>query len=147
MENADNVTLKEATDSDEKGLTRLYRKLYEGDEDQDFFKSKAIPSYFKSGSKVFIARSGNDTIGFVWAIYYEHIKSKGIGIIEELYVDDGYRGRGIGKELVSKAIDYLKKKKVLVVIVTTDPQMEDAQKFYKAVGFKVSREWFYYPLP
>jgi ribosomal protein S18 acetylase RimI-like enzyme len=135
-----------AADKDTAKLTQLYRKLYEGDEDQKFFKSSAMPSYFKSGSRVFVARDGNEVKGFIWVIYYEHIRNKGVGIIEELYVDDRYRKRGIGKKLVSKAIEYLKKKHILVMLVTTDPHMTRAKKFYKAVGFKISREWFYYSL-
>jgi len=33
-------------------LTSLYRKLYAGDEEQEFFESEADPSYFNSGSRV-----------------------------------------------------------------------------------------------
>ena len=135
-----------ATDKDTVRLTQLYRKLYEGDEDQKFFKSNAVANYFKSGSRVFVARDGNEIEGFILVIYYEHIRNKGVGIIEELYVDDKYRKKGIGKRLVSKAIGYLKKRHVLVVVVTTDPHMASAKRFYKSIGFKISREWFYYSL-
>ena len=146
MRKAIGIRIETATDKDTARLTQLYRKLYKGDEDQRFFKSNAVANYFKSGSRVFVARDGNCIEGFIWVVYYEHIKNKGIGIIEELYIDDKYRKNGIGKRLVSKAIEYLKKRDVLVVIVTTSPHMINAKRFYKAVGFKVSREWFYYSL-
>lgn len=137
------ISVEAATEKDTARLTQLYRKLYEGDEDQKFFRSSAMPDYFKSGSRVFVARDGKGVEGFIWVLYYEHIRHKGVGIIEELYVDDQYRKKGIGKRLVSKAIEYLKKRHVMVVLVTTDPHMVNAKKFYKAIGFKVSREWFY----
>ena len=140
------IKIGTATDRDTARLTQLYRKLYEGDEGQKFFKSNAVANYFKSGSKVFVAKDGNEIEGFIWALYYEHIRNKGVGIIEELYVDDKYRKMGVGKKLVSKAIEYLKKRHVLVVVVTTDPHMASAKRFYKSIGFKISREWFYYSL-
>ncbi len=146
MKDSDKIGIKAAVDNDADELTYLYRKLYKGDEDQEFFNSKAIPSYFNSGSKVFVAKDGNKAVGFIWVIYYEHIKNKGIGIIEELYIDNNYRRKGIGKKLILKAVGYLKKKQVIAIIVTTGPHMENAKKFYKAMGFKISREWFYYPL-
>ncbi|MGC8694339.1 MAG: GNAT family N-acetyltransferase [Candidatus Micrarchaeia archaeon] len=61
----------------------------------------------------------------------------------QLIVCDGYRKRGIGKSLVFRAINYLKKHST-VIVVTTDPNMKAATAFYKSIGFKVSREWFYY---
>ena len=136
------LEIKTANKKDTKGITELYRKLYKGDEKQDFFKSTADPSYFNSGSKVLIAKKGKDIAGVIWIVYYEHIKNKGIGIIEELYVDTAYRRQGIGRILVKKALKYLKGR-VIVVVVTTGEEMKGAQKFYKELGFKPSREWFY----
>jgi len=101
---------------------------------------------FKSGSKVFVARSNGEIEGFVWVVYYEHIMNKRVGIIEELYVSDNYRRRGIGRKLITKAIEYLKKMRVTVVLVTTDSNRVGAKKFYKAIGFKISKTWFFYSL-
>ncbi len=139
------IKIKIAQDKDSEEITSLYRKLYEGEETQKFFSSNAIPSYLKAGSRVFIARENNKIIGFIWAIFYEHIKNKGVGIIEELYIDDGYRREGIGKSLVGKAVAYLAKHSI-VVLVTTEAEMKDAQMFYEALGFKKSREWYYYDI-
>ncbi|EQD50910.1 GCN5-related N-acetyltransferase domain protein, partial [mine drainage metagenome] len=73
-------------------------------------------------------------------------QKQGVGIIEELYIYGDYRGKGIGKELVKKALDYLDKH-AIVAVVTTGGEMEDAQKFYEAIGFKKSKEWYYHSLP
>ena len=140
------ANIEPATDKDTARLTYLYRKLYEGDEDLDFFRSKATPSYFRSGSKVFVARLDGEIEGFVWVVYYEHIANKGVGVIEELYVNDNYRRRGIGRKLITKAIEYLKKMRATVVLVTTESHKVGAKKFYKAIGFKISKTWFFYSL-
>jgi ribosomal protein S18 acetylase RimI-like enzyme len=136
------IKIETAKESDSEGLTRLFRKLYEGDEDKKFYSSKASPSNVRLGSKVFVARENKRLVGFCWAIWYEHIKNKGVGIIEELYVDEGYRRKGIGKRLVEAALKFMSKK-VIVVFVTTDNQLKDAQKFYESIGFKLSHEPWY----
>ena len=89
-----------------------------------------------------IAKKGKNIVGFIWIVYYEHIKNKGVGIIEELYVDTAYRRQGIGRILVKKALEYLKGH-VTVVVVTTGEEMKGTQEFYRALGFKLSKEWFY----
>ena len=50
------LEIKAANKKDTRGITKLYRELYKGDEKQSFFKSIADPSYFNSGSKVLIAK-------------------------------------------------------------------------------------------
>jgi len=140
---SDEIEISVAEEKDAKELTNLYRKLYAGDEEQEFFKSEADPSYFKAGSKVFVARLQGKIIGFVWAVFYEHIKNKGVGIIEELFVEEGYRRRGIGRALVNAALNYLRGHS-FAVFVTTSPDMEDAQNFYKAIGFRESKVWYFY---
>ena len=136
------LEIKTENKKDTEGITKLYRELYKGDEEQVFFKSIADPSYFNSGSKVLIAKKGKNIVGFIWIVYYEHIKNKGVGIIEELYVDTAYRRQGIGRILVKKALEYLKGH-VTVVVVTTGEEMKGTQEFYRALGFKLSKEWFY----
>ena len=140
-----NIKIEVASDKNTYELTQLYRKLYKGDEEQKFFNSKALPSHFVSGSRVFVAKDNGKIVGFLWAVFYEHIKNKGVGIIEELYVDEKYRRKGIGKMLVFKAINFLKKHST-VIFVTTGLHMHDAIKFYKAIGFKESKVWFFYPI-
>jgi GNAT superfamily N-acetyltransferase len=140
---SDEIEISVAEEKDAKELTNLYRKLYAGDEEQEFFKSEADQSYFKAGSKVFVARLQGKIIGFVWAVFYERIKNKGVGIIEELFVEEGYRRRGIGRALVNAALNYLREHS-FAAFVTTSPDMEDAQNFYKAIGFRESKVWYFY---
>lgn len=134
-----------ARDGDSKELTELYRKLYEGDEKQKFYSSKVVPSAVKFGNRIFIAKANKKIVGFCWAIWYEHIKNKGVGIIEELYVDEGYRRKGIGKKLVDNVLKFLYKKSI-VVFVTTGSEMKDTQRFYESMGFVVCKApWYMKP--
>lgn len=142
----DKIKIGVASDRDSKQLTELYRKLYEGDEKTKFYNSKVIPSKVRFGSRVFVARDKKKLIGFCWAIWYEHIKNKGVGMIEELYVDKEYRRRKIGKRLIEAALKFLGKNSI-VVFVSTDSEMKDAQHFYESVGFTICRAPWYLIVP
>ena len=135
-----------AKDGDSKELTDLYRKLYEGDEKKKFYSSKVVPSKVRFGSRIFVARDKKKMIGFCWAIYYEHIKNKGVGVIEELYVDEEYRRKKVGKRLVEAALKFLGKNSI-VVFVSTEDEAKDAQQFYDAIGFKICKGPWYVTIP
>jgi len=85
-------------------------------------------------------------IGFCWAIYYEHIKNKGVGVIEELYVDEEYRRKKVGKRLVEAALKFLGKNSI-VVFVSTEDEAKDAQQFYEAIGFTICKGPWYVTIP
>lgn len=140
------IKIEPAKNSDSEELTNLYRKLYEGDEKKKFYSSKIMPSKVRFGNKIFVARDKKKLVGFCWAIWYEHIKNKGVGIIEELYVEKGYRRKGIGKRLVQTALKFLGKNSI-VVFVTTDSEMKDAQLFYESLGFTICRAPWYLTVP
>jgi len=139
----DEIEISVAEEKDAKELTNLYRKLYTGDEEQEFFQIRGRSELFQLRLKGFCGKTAGQVVGFVWAVFYEHIKNKGVGIIEELFVEEGYRRRGIGRALVNAALNYLREHS-FAAFVTTSPDMEDAQNFYKAIGFRESKVWYFY---
>ena len=54
------------------------------------------------------------------------------GNLEMLFIDNDYRGNGIGRELITYAIDNLQ-----VTKVDVNEQNVQALEFYKHIGFKV----------
>ena len=116
-------------------ITRLYKALYMGDEHMRFYRSRVRLDGLKSGQKIFIAKAKGEAAGFLWLIWYEHMRHKGVACIEELFVKPGFRQRGLGRALVSNAMRFSKKKGMLVVFVVTGRHMIRAQRFYKKAGF------------
>ena len=55
--------------------------------------------------------------------------------IEDLIVDENFRNRGIGKELLQNAINYADDKACDVVELTSYIDNEKAHKFYENNGF------------
>jgi GNAT superfamily N-acetyltransferase len=92
---------------------------------------------------VLVAEQDGALVGYIWFVWYEHIKEKGVAYLEELYVVDKLRASGIGKALVSRATELIKKAGIRTVYVAVGNHMKDAQSFYEHVGFMPSREmWF-----
>ena len=139
------MTLKvnEATFSDMVQIERLYKKLYTGDEKQNFFASKLNPDSFKSGQIILVTKDKRKIVGYCWLVWYKHINEKGIGYLEELYVDVNMRNRGIGKELINAALSKLKDLEIKNIYCAVGKHMRDSQEFYKHIGFEKSTEiWF-----
>lgn len=89
-------------------------------------------------TKVFVAQdSAGKTIGMVTMISYRKIEGKSKAWIEDLVVDSAYRGKGIGKALMLRAMDEAKKSDVRVVYLTSRPHRTTAHALYREIGFKV----------
>jgi len=104
------------------------------------------PSYldkFIKNSHFLVALDGESLIGMVTVVPI--YKVSGVkGSIEHLFIDEKYRGKGIGKDLMSFAIDLAKKLKIETLFLTCEPNREVANKLYQKLGFKVKDTNFYY---
>jgi ribosomal protein S18 acetylase RimI-like enzyme len=63
------------------------------------------------------------------------INSHGLGEIESLYVDDAFRGRGVGTALVDKIMAWFDRKKAESTSVNVAIGNESAFRFYRQWGF------------
>jgi ribosomal protein S18 acetylase RimI-like enzyme len=65
---------------------------------------------------------------------------KTLALIRNMYVDDDYRGQGIGNELVSNAIDAAANNGADAIILVSDTDEDnpfDLTKWYEGFGFEV----------
>lgn len=60
-----------------------------------------------------------------------------VGQIEEVVVDNSYRGQGIGKTLVGRLIEHAKERKAEKVYLTSRPSRVEANKLYRKLGFEL----------
>jgi putative acetyltransferase len=61
--------------------------------------------------------------------------SDGVGEIRDVVVDESYRGRGIGRMLLERALDEARRLGYKRIYLETTPQMEKAQKLFLNFGF------------
>ncbi|MFA6427837.1 MAG: GNAT family N-acetyltransferase [Candidatus Magasanikbacteria bacterium] len=79
--------------------------------------------------KTWVAKTGREIVGFCGASKEDNVHEIGA-----IYVLPKYQGKGIGKELIKKAFDWLgDRKDILVRVVSYNTP---SIKFYESVGFQ-----------
>jgi GNAT superfamily N-acetyltransferase len=77
--------------------------------------------------RTYVAEEDGSVVGFAtWA------QADGVTELEDLFVDPGWRRRGIAAALVSRIVEVLGERGVRCMEVTANPH---AQEFYSAAGF------------
>ena len=56
--------------------------------------------------------------------------------IEDVVVDETFRGQGLSKLLVAHAIEFTKSKGIPSLMLTSNPKRIAANKLYQAMGFE-----------
>jgi ribosomal protein S18 acetylase RimI-like enzyme len=131
-------------------LVELSKKFFKEYEDKDdFFKldklyDDDIIDYFANfidykDKKAFIAIANNRIVGYVTA----YVKSqpsfwriKMVGDVSGLMVDNDYRRKGIGNQLMTHCKAFFKENNVTHYTVYTSVNNKDAIEFYKQLGME-----------
>ena len=92
---------------------------------------KEAESYFRRGDLVFLALENNRAVGFIRVSSLEDYFK-----IEEIYVKPGFRGKGIGRALVERVEEEVKKHDDALYLLVL-PQDKDAIGFWKRLGYDV----------
>ena len=65
-----------------------------------------------------------------------HSPTGGKAWIEDVVVDESFRGQGLSKLLVAHAIDFTQSKQIPTLMLTSNPKRVAANKLYQAMGFE-----------
>jgi GNAT superfamily N-acetyltransferase len=92
------------------------------------------------GIKILL-RDGNKTIGrcFVYLIKNE-LHEEPYALLEDVFIEEEYRGRGLGSLIVREAIEKARELNCYKIIATSRFERENVHKFYEKLGF---RKWGY----
>jgi mycothiol synthase len=99
-----------------------------------------------SWQDIILIYEGNKAIGCCWTgtSCEEGIPSLGKGRIHMLGVDPGYRGKGIGRELMMAGLARLKRRGLGVAELTVDSENKTARGLYESLGFEVQVNTLWY---
>jgi ribosomal protein S18 acetylase RimI-like enzyme len=86
-------------------------------------------------TSIVVAKDGAKIVGMAMLCIIMRI-GKRTGQIEDVVVDGGYRGKGIGKTLTRKLIELARKKKLKAVYLTSRPARVAANAMYQSIGFE-----------
>lgn len=122
-----------------KGLWEKNRQYHEDSSEyfSDTYRSicfddriKALRDYAEGTIKISVAREDDYYIGYCISTAVD-----GKGEIESLHVCESRRGNGIGRELVSSHISWMKESNCHLIGVTVSQENESTIKFYEKLGF------------
>ena len=97
------------------------------------FKEKTIETM---GIKICVEENGRE-IGrcFIYLIKND-LHKEPYSLLEDVYVDENFRGKGIGTELVKRAIELARKLNCYKIIATSRFERENVHEFYQKLGFE-----------
>ena len=97
------------------------------------FSKPVNPNYLSDPNSTTIVISIEDIIVGVASIHIIKKLTRILGIIEDVAVNEKYRGKGVGKKLVERLILIGKQKNCDKIVLSSS---EENSKFYEKIGFK-----------
>ena len=94
---------------------------------------KRVKSY---GIRFSIKKDGKEIGRAYLYVMNNGLKKEPFGLLEDLFVDEKYRGHGIGTELLKAVIVEAKKIKCYKLIATSRYEKENIHEWYKRMGFE-----------
>lgn len=141
--------IREATIGDLEVILRLNKKLFDYETsfnteyNLDWTYSDVGRNYFKKmiedeNEIALVAESEDKIVGYIVVSIYHHSfrKENPIAELDNMYIEEEFRGKGIGTQLVAEAKRQAKGKGATRLKVEAAAQNEKAISFYRACGFE-----------
>jgi ribosomal protein S18 acetylase RimI-like enzyme len=88
---------------------------------------------------VFVADENAAVIGYAYVAVesYDYMVLRGpAGVLHDIIVDPGQRGRGVGRELLEAALAYVRSRGLSQVVLSAAERNEAAQRLFANAGFR-----------
>ena len=137
----DGPHIEQATLEDLPQLTELLTELFtlEGDFEPDPTRQmRGLRMLLEQPSRgrIFVLKQNGAILGMINLLFTISTAEGGsVIILEDLIIQQDYRGHGLGSRLLNYALDYAKKKDFKRITLLTDRVNAEAQRFYKRHGF------------
>ena len=123
-----------------------YRQFYGQQSDTSlaeyFIKSRIV----EKSALVFVAKETNDTLCGFCLVYpsFSSLSAKRMFILNDLYVSQAYRRKGIAKSLINQVVLMARIEGVYKIELQTDKQNETARNLYENFNFKCNDQFLIY---
>ncbi|MCG5466088.1 GNAT family N-acetyltransferase [Micromonospora sp. NPDC053740] len=93
-------------------------------------------------NQLIVAEQNGETVGCLQITYIPGLGRHGSerSLIESVRVRSDRRGQGLGRQLMTWAVDQARERGCALVQLTTDKTRADAHRFYLGLGFVASHE-------
>ena len=91
----------------------------------------------KSSGIKFEAKEGENIFGWAYLyIMYNDLHQEPFGFLENVFVKEEYRGKGMGKKLIDSVIKEAKRQNCYKLVGTSRYERGDVHTMYEKLGFK-----------
>lgn len=88
------------------------------------------------GKKLFLSGDEENEVGRTYVYFlFNDLHEEPFALIEDVFVEEGYRGQGWGSRLVKEAISEAKKRGCHKIIMTSRNSNSTVHEWYKKMGF------------
>jgi len=143
MENTRKATIQDLPQLAE--LFDQYRVFYHKESDisaaENFLKQRIE----NKDSEIFVAESEEKLTGFV-QLYplFSSTRMKRYWLLNDLYVNENYRGKGFSKKLIEEAKQLAKSTNASVILLETGKSNDIGNQLYPSCGFEIYDEVNFY---
>lgn len=139
---------RKATIQDLQQLAELfdqYRIFYHKDSDIPAAESFLKGRIENNDSEIFVAESEGQLVGFV-QLYplFSSTRMKRYWLLNDLYVNENYRGKGFSKELIEEAKQLATFTNASGILLETGKSNDIGNKLYPSCGFEIYDEVNFY---
>ena len=124
------MKIRELAKSDYNQVIELWTKSL-----SNKFDNEINTDHISDPSSITLVSVDNNTITGVASLYIIKKLTRTLGLIEDVAVNENYRGKGIGKKLVEKLIGIATDKKCDKTVLNSSEQNSE---FYKKIGFEIN---------
>ena len=111
--------------------------------DLEVFKEIFNENIANQNNLYLIAENENEEVGFISFHTQNLLHHCGrVGEIQEFFINQNHRGKGIGKQLIEKIMQYADENKLKSIEVTTNRKRVENVIIYENLGFTLSHNKF-----
>jgi GNAT superfamily N-acetyltransferase len=136
-----NIDIQEAKEQNLPTIIDLYKQLDTSDSEQlsieeaiqMFRKINTYPDY-----KLYVAVKDGQIVGTFTLLIMDSLAHRGkpSGIVEDVVVDEQWRGKGIGKLMMQFAMNYCRRAGCTKLALSSNMKRLAAHQFYESLGFQ-----------
>ncbi|HHU71135.1 MAG TPA: GNAT family N-acetyltransferase [Clostridiales bacterium] len=134
------MMIRECLDRDYKDIYRLNLNAFGYDYDIEKTKIRLNKIINRTTDRIYVACIDNKVVGYIHGSDYECTYSESLKNIMAIAVDENYRGKGIGRALLSAIENWAKETNCCGVRLVSGFNRAEAHKFYLCCGYTVRKD-------
>ena len=138
-----NVKIRKIKNHDLDFVYKSICKLENEAFDFETFKDIFVENISNQNNLYLIAENETENLGFITFHIQNLLHHCGlVGEIQEFFIDQNHRGKGVGRKLVDEIIKYSKQNNLKSIEVTTNKKRLENVAIYENLGFTLSHNKF-----